>query len=307
MEGPGVAAIQRYLTTRLSKISEYASVPSYVRVLDVNFTDAANRQIETINLNPGASPLEIAEILIDSAANIGLTLSNPQFEDPRAEAIRVLARDLSALSPDKLEKYLAPFRVDPSQIRAIQENIELFRVFGPVNPHPEDDFSILTTFENGERTTDYEKIYGGPRMFLSMEYERDNDNDLPLQDWFVGYCYQCLRRIKKRHYAIRRALIRGGWIGCYCSPQCVETSIVFDLGTDEDELKIVELDVNLNREIARMLNQIGIAEREGDSMETEQDEVEQLRKSLPRLSLSQKVEEPVQDILDMLGEGSDIE
>lgn len=292
MEGPGVSAIERYLVNRLSNISEYAEIPKYVQDFEIDLERISERQVEIVDLHPEKEISQIAETLVDSTLNIGLILSNPEFEDPRAEAIRILSKDLAQLPPEKLEKYLAPFQIDPNQIREIQEDPSLFRVYGPVNPHPEDDFSVLTLREGTEISPDLEKIYGGPRMFISMEYERDNDNDRPLEDWFVGYCYQCLRRIRERHYAIRRALIRGGWLGCYCSSQCVKASIVFDLGTDPDELKIVELEVALNAEIKTLLDNLGILER-----------VERVKE----VKQADRPYEPPQDILDMLVDGDDIE
>lgn len=272
LSGPGIEAIQRYLIRRLSQISNYASVPIYIREFDIDMSSIP--QIKLLEVDYTQSIEEIAEKLIEETENYGIVIASlPDSVNPRDDAIKKVADELRRIPNEQLEQYLLPYRVNLNHVREIQDNPDLFRIFGPVNPHPNDDYSDLQVYnaEEDEMITDLEKIYGGPRMLLSIEYTADHESDLPSDDWFVGYCQQCLRRIRKRHYAIRRALIGGGWIGCYHSAECVKTNIVLNRGDEDDpeSMKIVETELLLNANIAQSLDDIGIAEREGDEPETE--------------------------------------
>jgi len=62
----------------------------------------------------------------------------------------------------------------------------------------------------------------GCRMLTCTCINLDFDDDsevLPLQ-WYKGKCDLCKKRILKVCYAFRLPLDAGGWIGCYCNPEC---------------------------------------------------------------------------------------
>lgn len=82
------------------------------------------------------------------------------------------------------------------------------RIFGPVNP-------IL----NQECD---ESIPGGCRMLscTCREVDQDIDDDTP-SPWFTGECDTCKLTIRNLSHAIRQPVVGGGWIGCYCSIQCL--------------------------------------------------------------------------------------
>ena len=76
------------------------------------------------------------------------------------------------------------------------------RIFGPKN-------AIL-----GKECS--EGIKGGCRMLTCMCKE-DEEEDF----WFEGVCDTCLKRIRNCSHALRYPTEHGGWLGCYCSLECL--------------------------------------------------------------------------------------
>ena len=106
---------------------------------------------------------------------------------------------------------------------SLYNDVAVFRELGPVN----------SQFTHHQELLAHSKCnkYGGCRMFTCTEFEtiteQGDDYDIMDQhiiitDWFRGSCDKCLRRISKRHYAVRQPLLHGGWRGCYCSFECLE-------------------------------------------------------------------------------------
>ena len=101
---------------------------------------------------------------------------------------------------------LGPILTDQA-LGNLQSDIKLYRLLGPANPFIDADTDELE--------------YGGERMFLSVKFEQNDDDDRQVLDWFTGSCLVCSRRIRRRFHAVRRPIISGGWAECYCSWQCV--------------------------------------------------------------------------------------
>ena len=123
-------------------------------------------------------------------------------------------------------------------------NKEYFRMFGPALP-----FGSIYEIENR---------YGGSRMLLSEEKERtDSDFDpatLAISTWFKGSCDKCFRKIRRKYHAIRRPLMYGGWLGCFCSVECVRDLIL------ETELDFLEK-LGVLTEVVKDLRKYGIQDR----------------------------------------------
>lgn len=135
-------------------------------------------------------------------------------------------------------------------------DIDIFQELGPVN----------TMYTDNPSNIDIEHIcskYGGCRMFTCTEFEcideTGDDVDIMAEypevtDWFRGSCDICLKKIAKRHYAVREPLLYGGWQGCYCSFTCVEKML--------EKKNIKDNCINLMLDsIATQLHTFGIRER----------------------------------------------
>jgi hypothetical protein len=116
----------------------------------------------------------------------------------------------------------------------------LFRELGPVNTnHNQTPHHICSQ-------------YGGCRMFLCSEfadvdeeYDGTNVDDDPV-DWFTGTCDKCDAVIAKRRYAVRIPLEDGGWMGTYCSIDCLKQDVAeddfvtgFKIGMMREQLKSI--------------------------------------------------------------------
>lgn len=134
-------------------------------------------------------------------------------------------------------------------------DIPLFQEFGPVN--------TIYTLSPTLMDPNHECCkYGGCRMLLCSEFEQmytdgdeidimTADDNIYIQDWFRGSCDICLKKIQRRHYAIRKPLCHGGWCGCYCSLDCMKQDI------DDPNVAVM-----VGR-IQEQLAVIGIRERNG--------------------------------------------
>jgi hypothetical protein len=99
----------------------------------------------------------------------------------------------------------------------------------------------------------------GPcRMFYCVCREFDDDDDyesapIPYdpQEWFIGKCEECSKKIEKFRHCVRFPVDGGGWIGCFCSFDCLRKSRIRPI-YDDDELRL--------KEIYKILNTIGISD-----------------------------------------------
>lgn len=60
-------------------------------------------------------------------------------------------------------------------------------------------------------------------------WEEDTEEVLESTDWFEGSCQHCQRSIRKYRHAFRFPLAQGGWLGCYCSPECARQNPPYPL------------------------------------------------------------------------------
>lgn len=56
------------------------------------------------------------------------------------------------------------------------------------------------------------------------------------ETWFNGTCNACEVKIRNKSYAVRFPLKQGGWIGCFCSFNCMDTAPPVDRGEEEEIL-----------------------------------------------------------------------
>jgi hypothetical protein len=135
-----------------------------------------------------------------------------------------------------------------SDVKQIPEfdDILLFQEFGPVNT------MYTVSLTPSDPSHKCEK-YGGCRMLLCTEFESVHTNGYEIDlmsydnyenlDWFSS-CDICKKNIGKRQNAIRLPLCHGGWMGCYCSFDCMNPEIkdfvtAFMVGRMKDQLNTI--------------------------------------------------------------------
>jgi hypothetical protein len=109
---------------------------------------------------------------------------------------------------DLLSSIITSIEVVPPDVYPINP----IRMFGPVNRRTIECISAV--------------ISGGCRMLTCrciVEYDDDEDEDTDVSPdgWFTGNCDRCTKIIRDLSHALRFPLATGGWVGCYCSEDCI--------------------------------------------------------------------------------------
>lgn len=146
---------------------------------------------------------EFIELLTEGSKTIGLR------EETILETKKYFSEKLPTMT-DKEKYFLIRDILKLKKYLSEQDDVELFRLFGPDNPLVD--------------TTYYEIKYRRSRMFYCEYFDFDEENN-EFYDWFVGYCEQCYNRIRYRWYALRLPLPHGGFKGCFCSHKCLNDAV----------------------------------------------------------------------------------
>lgn len=232
-------------------VAPLAKKPKWVK--DFNVVLAENPEVE----HKLPSPEEAAILLTQGLTESSITESAIQNTNIIPEHLREFREKLtntySSMSNEERKELFKKLFLSWDR-EVMQDDITLFRLYGPVNPL----FGIDLSEE------DPCSIYGGCRMFTCVDYVNQEESDLNYEDavteyqsadWFTGSCNNCLHRIAAKHYSVRRPLETGGWIGCYCSIQCAKEAC------SVQEI----LQVYLLKIFKKQLNKYGIQERPADS------------------------------------------
>lgn len=139
------------------------------------------------------------------------------FQDLSVQELDNIKNDLFSkyknMSEEQKMEILQPV-LESQEIYNLKGNIELFRILGPVNPHYNTDLTLDHICYK----------YGGCRMLTCVCFEHDEDE--PLDDWFTGICQKCGSKLRSRAHAIRKPLKFGGFVGCFCSTECIKDTVI---------------------------------------------------------------------------------
>ncbi len=198
-------------------LTDYVEKPKWVytpKILEKESSLINNLPNEKIK-----NPKDIEDavrILTEGLYDLGLTT------EAIDESKEILTDNLTKLSKeeeyDKIEDFIKPSLVSNAREVFITDP-QIFTVLGAVNSQALSDLSPNTICFK----------YGGCRMYYCNCFTYDEDQDDQFQAeipaWFTGFCQVCNRQIKKRTYALRRPGLSGGWHGCYCSYECVQSDL----------------------------------------------------------------------------------
>lgn len=212
----GSISVRICLENLLEKINVYAPIPEHVK----NFFIDPNLPIEE----------EMEDFTIDNIALLEKFSDEEYVKYITSERIsdvdksEAITKNQVTLMHSLDKKKIKDEKIYPIYMKFLENNIELFRWFGPAHMKYNSDFSEETIC--GEN--------GGCRMLTcncfsskdedENEYEKDYEN--LYEDWFRGACDFCHRRILNRSHSVRKPLEYGGWIGCYCSWKCIKEHII---------------------------------------------------------------------------------
>ena len=171
---------------------------------------------------------DAVNLLIKEMTKLNLVVEDAktlQTEDITSDTslTRELLSKQYAVAP-LFEKYNMIKHLDVTAIKV--NDIPAFNEYGPLN-----------SLTNGEPCDTCAKV-GGCRMLLCNEFETYNndhndllmdDSDIIESDWFNGSCDVCNAIITDRIYAVRRPLVNGGWLNCYCGIDCLLKEVESEL------------------------------------------------------------------------------
>lgn len=110
------------------------------------------------------------------------------------------------------------------------------RYFGPINAIKD---SICSSTPKNRKCSMYYCMCRELSEEEAFDLTREELIDLSTS-WFKGYCDYCEKKIEKMRYAVRYPMENGGFIGCYCSFNCIYVSKTYPI-YDNDDLRIQEI------------------------------------------------------------------
>jgi hypothetical protein len=203
--------VEGYAIASMEEIAPYAPKPEWVQ----NYTKGPLLpESELYVPETGEVPFELptddeaVEMLTKGLTQLGISVDDLNMAED------TLRQRLSISTRAEKIGLLKPIMENQAQ-EIMGGDLALFRLFGPANPLVNQDLT-----RPGKSN-----MYGGCRMFLCDVFDYDEE-DHYVKDWFDGVCGICHLRIPHHWYAVRKPRDHGGWIGCYCSWECVRNSIL---------------------------------------------------------------------------------
>jgi hypothetical protein len=239
---------------KITEIAPFADKPKYVKnylnnkklptqeELDL-MAQKENKRIMNYNIDEeikNISNEEAINIMTEGLSNLGYSIVDID------NAKKLLLQEIQN-SYERKKELLEPILRNNKELN-LTSNKVLFQIYSAANPLVNQDLTLNTISAK----------YGGCRMFLCDLFDYNEDFDF-VEDWFTGSCLQCLKRIKKKHYAVRLPRPHGGWENCYCSFKCMRENLY------ENEAQEAQPDL-LSHELItafeKRVNEIGIQDRE---------------------------------------------
>lgn len=218
--------VEEFLIDKMTKVSPFAEKPEYIKnYLAEYFPEYKNKLPTQEQLDQLAQKDAEKEVEIDSDTIVlpdddeAITLMTEGlksagisiFEIDRAKEF--LRNEIKSL--DRKKELLLPILKNMKQLNLETDRL-LFWIYGPTNPLINQNLTLDTPSAK----------YGGCRQFLCNIFDYNEDEQY-FEEWFLGYCEECLLRIEKQSYAVRMPRPHGGWEGCYCSYKCVRSRLEF--------------------------------------------------------------------------------
>lgn len=271
----GNEQLRKFISEQLRATAEFAPMPSWVKDYKLDLSqdqrDGLQREREDLPLDCQLVPVDVGPVdfeLPTTEVAVGLLMqpyrrsqvgvnseqgtgtAYASFIEAETERLRneYLAAD------DAKRAGMIRAAIEKTSFWAASWDPTLFRILGPAHP------VVNTKYEPDNPCPCAH--YGGCRMFTCAEFENYDefgiiDEDFngvinSLVDWYGGSCDSCFKRIRYRHWAVRKPLASGGWMGCFCSWACVLESL-----TKPEDVVVSRLVESFKEQI----NEIGIQDR----------------------------------------------
>ena len=247
-----------FFETKIAETGSFVSTPSWVKEYPVEdlipVPDTVLNVKDAVDLLISDMKKQKLTIIAEDSGDSGEVDTVDIEHEPEVKEQLISQYSISTVM-EKIQmlshvKHIEPFN-----------DIAIFREHGPVNTlytvssssydsdHPCSKFGgcrmfTCTEFEN--MRFDGEEIdimavdeYNDHVEYATISYKRDGSDESVTEniivtnvgpsiihyEWFRGSCDICLKRIARKHHAIRQPLCHGGWRGCYCSIDCMKQDI----------------------------------------------------------------------------------
>lgn len=206
-----------FLVAEIQKNSVFADIPKWIIDQNVSYEDVEKYEYEKDDFGCSFIPMprakEAAKLIVESfdqhwlgdrkkllAKDAQKELTEENMEASITTAYETATNDIFryAMMPDDVLEKL---------FYSKDEDLQAKRILGLSNPF------------------NYEPAKGeNSRMFICNTYLREDVWGIKDVDWFTGNCDYCNKRIRHYYLAVRKPVITGGWIGCYCKWKHVRKS-----------------------------------------------------------------------------------
>lgn len=247
--------VYSHILNKSKGISHYSKIPSWVLKItkptpeDIPYDDPKSKAITLPNEE------EAADLILNSILGDLKNKDDADSGDIALMRSTLVSAYASAVTDiQKLHILLPVYQI---LLERENEDIELFRYFGPSNP-----FINLTGTCNEVCT----------RMFCDTSYfdhdydEIDmlgDDREIGPLEWYEGTCDKCNRKIRQYNHCFRMPKEGGGWLGCYCRAKCVKEDLMPPV--DEESTAIYEIRSYLIDYFSRQLKRIGVYDINDDA------------------------------------------
>jgi hypothetical protein len=243
--------VEEYLIDKMAETSPEIPKPERIHNKLAKFYSQFNEKLpsqeELDILAEQESKSDLTEVDIDDDEALEILTAGLEEVGIAIEEIE-LAKKLLRQEFSKSRKWelLKPVLENRKQLTLESDRL-LFWIYGPTNPLVNQDLTLNTPSAK----------YGGCRMFLCDLFDYNEEDDY-LEDWFLGYCEECLLRIPYRHYSVRMPREHGGWQGCFCSWKCVQERQKFiEIDSGEPNLLLKDM----IEAFAKKTEEVGIQDR----------------------------------------------
>lgn len=244
--------IEDFMIAKMEETASFKSKPDWVK----NYSD----EVLQVENNLVIPKMDQSRIILPSNEEAAISLNkkiesqlDEKILESEGKKLESVTTDLDAfLNFATREEKLQLFEpiIDVKDLDSLKLELDYYKklsqLYGPVNVPPNEDFD----YDEPNDDNDDHNVY---RMFLCNIYDYDEDFGI-IRPWFKGSCDYCHDRIHYYWYALRSPHPYGGWLGCYCSFDCVRK----DSDPEDQFNNIIQSMINTAE---FRINQIGIQDR----------------------------------------------
>lgn len=206
------------------RVKRYMHIPSILPTSVELYEEAEKVPFDPMSRAEGLINIGNLDSILETITGV-VNNQGVEFED-QEEALLQLRVAIMAGSNEDRHSILQGI-LSEEEISILYEDPRLLTLLGPTHSMYGEFFS-----EYDDMTSEC-RAFGGCRYYLCNCLEKDEfgmGDELSVQelDWFKGYCLICSKRIRVNRHAYRKPGAKGGWYGCYCSPECVRKDVFVD-------------------------------------------------------------------------------